>query len=462
MLGRIRKVLKYCFVVLFLHASMFVDAQTFVKPDNAEIKFTGAFFNKISDTEVIFRRHSDAFLALTDWNEALAGDDNAKTTTGVTINFTTDASKIDLHLRMLPGKNTWKLYASYYIDGDSIGVLSQKRDDLASAGDSSFVFTVSSPSAGKHSYRFVLGTYNTVEFKGLTLTGNSESPEETVLPDKPVYVAYGNSITHGQGQNTGDQTYPWALAAKMGWQLYNIAVGGSKTSVPMAEMLKNEVSDTIDYMTILIGYNDAIGSAKDTSYYREKLISFIDTVRKGHPETTIFVLGQTFTIATENKNGDPVNFDDWRKVQKYVVDSLTSAGDSSIHYLNGEELTNYSSLNNPPKDPVHLSVDGAYLFGNALADTIKHLLKKPNAIFTPTAHRKNISVYPNPTSGKITVSTNDNTSGTVEIFTVTGEKVMTFRNEFRHSGKITIDISKLPRGLYFLKAGNGIKKIVKY
>jgi lysophospholipase L1-like esterase len=341
-------------------------------------------------------------------------------------------------------------------------VLSQKRDDLTSAGDSSFVFTVSSPSAGKHSYRFVLGTYNTVEFKGLTLTGNSESPGETVLPDKPVYVAYGNSITHGQGQNTGDQSYPWVLAAKMGWELFNIAVGGSKTSVPMAEMLKNEVYDTIDYMTILIGYNDAIGYAKDTSYYREKLISFIDTVRKGHPETTIFVLGQTFTIATENKNGDPVNFDDWRKVQKYIVDSLTFAGDSRIHYLNGVEFTNYSSLNNPPKDRVHLSINGAYLFGNALADTIKDLIKKPDVIFTPKTHMTTIDVYPHPTSGKITVMTNDNTSGAVEIYSLTGEKIMTFNNAFMHSCKTTLDIGKLPRGLYFLKTGNGIKKIVKF
>ena len=394
---------RHLIAALLVTAGVAVSAQTFVKPDDPGIKFTGAFFNKISASKVIFRRHSDTFLALADWNVSLANDDNAKTTSGVTINFSTDADRIDLHFRMLPGKNSWNLYSSYYIDGDSTGLLKQKRDDLTAAEDSSFIFSVSSPSTGSHTYRFVLGIYNTVAFEGITLTGGPETLNNLTLPVKPVYVAYGNSITHGQGQNTGDQAYPWVLAERMGWELCNIAVGGSRTSVPMAEMLKNEVPDKIKYMTILIGYNDAIGSSKDTTYYREKLISFIDTVRKGHPETKIFVLGQTFTIKNENKNGDPVDFDDWRKVQKYVVDSLTSDGDTLIHYINGEEFTDYSSLNNPPKDPVHLSIPGACSFGNALADTIKHLTGSPSAIFTHSAHRISIDVYPNPTTDYVTV-----------------------------------------------------------
>ncbi len=444
--------------VIFMSVSMFISAQTFNKPNDPGIKFTGAYFNKISDTAVIFRRHSYKFLALTDWNVSMASDDNAKTTTGVTIDFATDAERIDLHLKMLPGKNTWNLYATCYIDGDSTRLLKQKRDDLTAAGDSSFMFSVAPRTAGVHTYKFVLGTYNTVALEGVTLTGGSETLNDLTLPVKPSYVVYGNSITHGQGQDTGDQTYPWLLAKRMGWELYNIAVGGSKTSVPMAEMLRDEVSRNIDYMTILIGYNDAVWLPEDTAYYHEKLTSFINTVRQGHPETIIFVLGQTYTLTTEDKNGNPVDFDDWRKVQKQVAESFQSAGDTKIHYINGETFTDYSSLNNPPDDPVHLSEAGAYSFGNALADTILKILEPSTGIFTEKKNNNNISVFPNPVKSSITVMTDTGSLGDLELFNITGEIVFI---TYSGSNTIKLNIEDLPKGIYILKTKTGIKKILK-
>ncbi|NPA35562.1 MAG: T9SS type A sorting domain-containing protein [Chlorobi bacterium] len=447
----------YLILLMLLYAGQFIVGQTFVSPDDSRIKFTGSYFNKVSDTVVIFRRHSDAFLALTDWNESLASDENANTNTGITINFRTDAATIDIHSRMLPGNNAWNLYVSYYVDGDSLETLKQKRDDLTAAGDSSFIYTINAPSAGEHSYRIALSTYSTIAFEGLTLTGGSETLVDEPLPEKPVYVAYGNSISHGRGQDVGNQTYPWVLAEEMGWRLNNIAVGGSKTSVPMAEMVKNEITSEIDYMTILIGYNDAVGYAKDTTYYREKLISFIDTVRAGHPETTIFVLGQTYTLTTENSNGDPVDFDDWRKVQRYIVDSLTAAGDTLIHYINGATFTDYSSLNNPPDDPVHLGIPGAYSFGLALAEVIKNTLNSSTAVFS---HKSNsyISVFPNPAQKYITVSTDNGVLGKIGLFDMTGKKVL---SSYSDSQITKISLGDIPDGIYLLKTEKGTRKIIK-
>ncbi len=435
-------------------------AQKFIKPSDSRIKFTGAFFNKVYNDSVIFRRHSDSFLALP-LSVSLANDENARTNTGITIIFRTDASDIDIHCRMLKGNNAWQLYASLYIDGDSIALLKQKRDDLTTAGDSSFIYSVNAPAEGLHDYRIVLSTFSTIAFGGLTLTGNSEDLSDITLPQKPVYVAYGNSITHGRGQDVSDQTYPWVLAQRMGWELYNIAVGGSKTSVPMAEMLKNEIGENIDYMTILIGYNDAVGYAKDSSYYRKKLISFIDTVREGFPEMKIFVIGQTYTITTENSNGDPINFDDWRKVQKYVVDSLRTNGDTLIHFINGVEFTDYSSLNNPPDDPVHLGIHGAYSFGIALADTIKKLTNGSTGIFKPSLSRSGIRIYPNPAKNRITITLNNESPETIDIYSMTGTKVMTFNGAIVRSHEINIDVSSLPKGVYLIRAGNEIKKLFK-
>ncbi len=236
----------------------------------------------------------------------------------------------------------------------------------------------------------------------------------------------------------------------MKWNLYNITVGGSKTSVPMAKMLKNEVPEQIDFMSILIGYNDAVGYAKDTSYYKETLISFIDTVRAGHPETTIFVLGQTYTLTTENGDGDTLDFDDWRKVQKYVVDSLTSNGDKLIYFINGDELTSYSSLNNPPDDPVHLGITGASDFGIALADTITRILNRSTGIFTSRNTHLSATLYPNPAKDYVIVELEDNNEPVdLNLLDMHGRVIKSYYN--LHSSTVRVSTAMLPKGIYFIE-----------
>ena len=75
------------------------------------------------------------------------------------------------------------------------------------------------------------------------------------------------------------------------------------------------------------------------------------------------------------------------------------------------------------------------------------------------------TVYPNPTTGKVTFSTTDNSTSTndpieiIEIYNLTGQKIETFTNTN------TIDISNLTNGIYTAKVVSGksitTKKIVK-
>ncbi len=361
---------KHLLSLLFFAVTVAVAGQTRIRPDDPAIRYGGAFFNKISDSLVIFQRHSDAFLALRT-NISQVNPRNARTTSGIRISFKTDAKKADLFLRMLPGRNDFVLFFSLYVDGDSVGMLKQKREDLTSSGDSLFSLEVEAPGKGYHTYTVVLPTFANLALVRLELTGGSGKLLPLPATKKPAYIAYGNSITHGQGQHTGDQTYPWILAREMGWDLYNLAVGGSRTSVAMARMIADEIKGPVDFMTILIGFNDAVFQGIDTTTYRQRLNTFIGTVRRGHPETTLFVLGQTYTDKKTDKKGHPLNFDDWRRVQQEVVQSFVAAGDRRIHYINGAALTGHDDLFKSPKNKVHLSVEGAARFGKALAERIR-------------------------------------------------------------------------------------------
>ena len=66
-----------------------------------------------------------------------------------------------------------------------------------------------------------------------------------------------------------------------------------------------------------------------------------------------------------------------------------------------------------------------------------------------------INIYPNPTSGLVTISDISGIS-TIKITNSVGQVVKTF------AAQTSIDISDLPKGIYILQANNGLKrKIVK-
>lgn len=70
-----------------------------------------------------------------------------------------------------------------------------------------------------------------------------------------------------------------------------------------------------------------------------------------------------------------------------------------------------------------------------------------------------INVYPNPTSGSITLIVSPSPDQTsVEIFNSIGERVYTV--QFKEE-KLTIDLSALTDGIYFIKAGDKIQRLVK-
>jgi hypothetical protein len=79
----------------------------------------------------------------------------------------------------------------------------------------------------------------------------------------------------------------------------------------------------------------------------------------------------------------------------------------------------------------------------------------------------NILVYPNPTSGQLTINNEQLIIDDVEVFDVYGRKQKAeSRKGEKEKGEITIDITNLPTGIYFIKIETDkviiTKKILKY
>ena len=80
-----------------------------------------------------------------------------------------------------------------------------------------------------------------------------------------------------------------------------------------------------------------------------------------------------------------------------------------------------------------------------------------------TIENGQLKIYPNPTNGQLTTLINREqlTINNIEIFDVAGRKVETLRATSLQNNTITIDISHLANGTYFLKINNQIIKIIK-
>ena len=71
----------------------------------------------------------------------------------------------------------------------------------------------------------------------------------------------------------------------------------------------------------------------------------------------------------------------------------------------------------------------------------------------------NITIYPNPTTGQLTIKNEKLTIKNIEIFDIVGKRVMS--SESPMSPETTINISHLSNGMYFLKVDNKTFKIIK-
>lgn len=70
-----------------------------------------------------------------------------------------------------------------------------------------------------------------------------------------------------------------------------------------------------------------------------------------------------------------------------------------------------------------------------------------------------LQVYPNPASDHFTISGMTESIQKISIYTMSGELIRT--ENVDHSGEIVIDISNLSKGLYLIKIGNSIRRIIK-
>lgn len=208
-------------------------------------------------------------------------------------------------------------------------------------------------------YRVVFPLWDNPIFLGLQLSDKHTLEPVRSIPQK-AYVAIGDSITHGRGQNISSETWGAILAKKLDMEYYNLAVGGSSANMFTPQSL--ESIPNVELVSILWGYNDWNFRGKTPAQFGTDMEAAIDVVREYYPDTKIALLQILQTTNPKSKKTD-FKIDDFRVVLAQLAQARQDAGDENLVLIKSDAFTNQEDDLN---DKVHLSVSGAAKLAEAI------------------------------------------------------------------------------------------------
>ncbi|MBC7485358.1 MAG: SGNH/GDSL hydrolase family protein [Cytophagaceae bacterium] len=362
---------KNCYTILSCAVIMLLSLQkvqgaVVVPLDDPNMRYDGAFYNVVTPTLVTFNRHQAAV-----YNNVESGiygswiNQWVITQTGIRVRFKTTSPTITLTFQKRTG-------------GGSIGTSPTNGFSVFANGNlintySSLSFTINNPSAGNATlYEVSLPNLWAVDLIGMSIDDTHALDDPGTL-SKPIYVAIGDSKTHGTGQYVSSaKTYPFQLANLMGWDLHNIAVAGSTLGWAMALNIKNQ---SVDVLTIELGYNDWEYLSTNLATMQHEYERLIDSIRLYQPTAKIFCI--TPIVTTDPSGAAPYTLDAYRNMVQNIV-SIRMQNDPKIFVIPGPSVSDAGML--ASGDVVHLSEGGAL----TLAQNLVAPITNPSSIVLTT------------------------------------------------------------------------------
>ncbi|CAN5729571.1 hypothetical protein BH09VER1_BH09VER1_39240 [soil metagenome] len=287
---------------------------------------------------------------------------------GTSIGFRTDATEIEAVLN----------YSDFHISAsarNSVGVYSvdgifkkewsfrTRQQGVPRLPETVVVHLTNGGVAGFHQYELFLPYGDSVDFAGLKVNPGAKFEPITTL--KPLYVAYGDSITHGFTSSEVDKSYPFLIGQKKGWRVINLGLGG-RASTPSDGNLVASLKP--DVVTVLMGANDwQVGVPLEK--YRTNMDAFLTNIRAKLPETPIYLLTFLWVNSTWNPPAKVADLEAYRQVLREVA---VARKDPNIFVIEGPSLIDEKPILFDSV-PVHPNDAGFAMMAERLEPQIKDL-----------------------------------------------------------------------------------------
>lgn len=210
-------------------------------------------------------------------------------------------------------------------------------------------------------WKLLLPIMCTLDFKGITIEREATLLELSET-HKPVLAAIGNSMTHGVGTGSSSyESYPFLVADSLGFDIYNLAVGGSKVSPAVA----NEI-DRInpDLITVLWGFNDWY-YVRNHALFENQYEELLRNIRASQPKKPLILINLLNTDACLSH--EFVDISEYRTSIKRMYADRKAAGDNNIYLIEFGEVD--------LMDGIHPSVDGAMQMAKEIVRMINDEIK---------------------------------------------------------------------------------------
>ena len=399
-----------------------------IPPTNSNLIFEGVNDVDVSESKATLYRFKKEYAL-----DEVSGyylQKRAGATSGVKLRFKTNSPKIKAYFQ----ENT---SISDDVFWHTFDVFKNGEYQFDSQG---WEIEMENPSQEMAEWSITFPTFSNAEFLKLEIiNGFSLS---TISKNKPVYVAIGNSITHGMGINTYSTrlTYPYILADSLGYELYNWGIGGSKIYDGVLSNFSTGLEP--DLVSILWGYNDVHYSGSDAYLANNSFPQYqtiLTTLLNDYPNACVLAILPTYTTNPTNTTARTI--DSLKNGQLEIIQQLQESY-ANLYYLNGNDYTDASGLN----DDVHLNQSGnqslAYGIINDFACGTPTSIKPVDILKT--------TIWPNPTSGFIQWHENK------------PFKVMDIHGKILFSGRDSkVDLSTESSGIYFLQLEHENQIIIK-
>ena len=334
--------------MLILHSLMLSDllASVLIAPNDTKIRYYGTLHTEISETSAELYRYSQDYLD--NGEDGTFTMAKARTQPGVSVNFKTNSPLVTLKFAELEDSDIRDRRFSVFKDG------TLTFDNIAD-----LEFTIENAAEENAQWEVYLPYFSGVKFLGLELSDGyalSDFPAE----DKPLYMAIGDSITHGVGQNGTIETYPYHVAQNLEFRLINLATGGSRIS---PEAIRNLDQQTPELVTILWGYND-VNQARHISEAISDYETLVNNLCTQYPGTDIMCILQTFTTTVVGSRNDANTIELLRSLTLTAVETLQETH-SNLYLIGGEDFVSSEA---GLADKVHLSAQGAQNLADGIAE----------------------------------------------------------------------------------------------
>lgn len=316
----------------------------------------GAWFSQRSADRIRFERHDPRRVRDPQAGISTASLPYTRTQAGVCLRLSCASPWLELDFVPRSDGGSINLRQGFAVVCDGVLLQVGERLDLR----------IAAPAPGMHDYQIVLPSYAAVDLVRLALApGHALLP---LPPDKrPVYVAMGDSITNGLGQQSASHlSYPFLLARRFGWQLVNLGVSGARTGPALAPTLAGQRADVI---TVAFGFNDWYWSSAPLKDRLDAYASLLDGLRRVQPRALIVAITPLASTADPDRARAPYPLAELRAGQRQVVEHARRRGDRRLVVLDGEALSAPAML----VDGIHLSVEGAAAYAGRLGDALAAL-----------------------------------------------------------------------------------------